>query len=469
VSVPIDRAPIDDLVTEFAAERRCPSVVWGVVREGGLSCHGSTGTVRGRRPDERTVYRIASMTKSFSVAATLLLRDEGVLRLDDPIGDHAPELAHLRSPTADAPAITIRDLIGMSSGLVSDDPWADRHLDLGDDELDDIVADGLVFAGPTGACFEYSNLGYALLGRVVHRATGRRLQEHVTERLLEPLGMGDTTWEQPDHDDWAPPMRRLDDGWIEEAPTPGDGTIAPMGGLWTTVADLARWVGWLADAFPARDDADDALLRRSSRREMQSPQRYAGRRTVRDLQVAVSYGYGTFVLDEPTHGIVVGHSGGRPGYGSNMRWRPGGSIGVVAVSNVTYAPMTELAALIHDLVVEQGGVTNPERVSDPAIAELADELLDVLAVWAGGGLVPHERLERIFADNVADDDAYSRRAERATGHGPIRVSTVRATTGAAMEITGQADDGRSATITFALAPCRPLRIQTYEVRLTDPG
>jgi CubicO group peptidase (beta-lactamase class C family) len=219
------------------------------------------------------------MTKSFSVAATLLLRDEGVLRLDDPIGDHAPELAHLRSPTADAPAITIRDLIGMSSGLVSDDPWADRHLDLGDDELDDIVADGLVFAGPTGACFEYSNLGYALLGRVVHRATGRRLQEHVTERLLEPLGM-------ERHDVGATGPRRL--GTADAAARrrldrrggdpSGTGPSRRWAGLWTTVADLARWVGWLADAFPARDDADDGpLLRRSSRREMQSPQRYAGR------------------------------------------------------------------------------------------------------------------------------------------------------------------------------------------------
>ncbi|MFP5489518.1 MAG: serine hydrolase domain-containing protein, partial [Acidimicrobiia bacterium] len=133
MTAPIDRAPIDALVAGFAADRHCPSIGWGVIQDGRLVGHGSTGVVGARPPDERTVYRIASMTKSFSAAATLLLRDEGALGLEDPIGRHAPELAHLRSPTSDAPAITIRDLLTMGSGLAGDDPWADRHLDLTDD------------------------------------------------------------------------------------------------------------------------------------------------------------------------------------------------------------------------------------------------------------------------------------------------------------------------------------------------
>ena len=88
------------------------------------------------------------MTKSFSAAATLWLRDAGVLRLDDPIGVYAPELAQLRSPTSDAPPITVRDLLSMTSGLATDDPWADRHLDLTDDGFDAIIAESPVFRGP---------------------------------------------------------------------------------------------------------------------------------------------------------------------------------------------------------------------------------------------------------------------------------------------------------------------------------
>jgi serine-type D-Ala-D-Ala carboxypeptidase/endopeptidase len=467
VSTSIDREPLDAFVAGFAAERHCPSVAWGIVSDGVLVVHGATGTVHGETPTERTVYRIASITKSFSAAVTLLLRDEGALRLDDPIGVHAPELASLRSPTVDAPPITVRDLLCMSSGLVSDDPWADRHLDLTDDELDALVADGLVFARPTGSSFEYSNLGYALLGRIVHRATGTRLRDHVTARLLRPLGMEDTTWDQPDHARWAPPTRWLDDRWVvESAPLP-DGVIAPMGGLWTNVADLATWVAWLADSFPARNGADLGPLARSSRRELQTPQRYAGQRTVRGIRVPTAYGFGTVILDEPEHGTVVGHSGGLPGYGANMRWTPGGAIGVIALSNVTYAPMTELAAHLHDLVVGQGVVPPADRRPAPAVAELAGALLGVLEAWATGESVDPHDLARVFADNIEPDDTFELRASRAAALGPLTMVGLRSTSDAAAEMTCTATEGGTATVTFTLAPHLPPRIQSFEVKPND--
>jgi CubicO group peptidase (beta-lactamase class C family) len=464
VSTAIEREPLDALVADVAATRHCPSVAWGVVLDGRLAVHGAAGTVQDVAPDERTVYRIASMTKSFSAAVTLLLRDEGVLGLDDPIGRHAPELAGLRSATDDAPPITVRDLLCMSSGLVGDDPWADRHLDLSDDQFDAMVADGLVFAHSTGSCFEYSNFGFALLGRVIHRATGMRLQEHVSERLLEPLGMSDTTWSRPDHDRWARPWRRVDDGWIEESDPLPDGLVAPMGGIWTTVADLATWVTWLAAAFPARDDDDPGPLRRSSRREMQTPQRYAGLRTLRDLRVPTSYGYGTLILDEPEHGTVVGHSGGLPGYGSNMRWTPGGAIGVIALSNVTYAPMTELAARVHDLVVDQGAVSRHERTPTSELVALAEALLAVLDAWAIGAPIDDDELARVFADNVAPDDDFTRRAARVAAHGHLTVGTLIATSDAAAEIRCTTAEGTDATVSFVLAPVGPARIQSFDVQ-----
>ena len=133
---------------------------------------------------DRAASRLFVSSFAISLAAaTLLLRDEGRLALDAPIADLAPELAGVRGPTDDAAPITIRDLLCMSSGLVTDDAWADRHLDLTDDEFDRIVADGLVFAQPTGACHEYSNFGFALLGRVIHRATGTRLRAFCGSRM----------------------------------------------------------------------------------------------------------------------------------------------------------------------------------------------------------------------------------------------------------------------------------------------
>jgi CubicO group peptidase (beta-lactamase class C family) len=443
------------------------------VQEGELTARGSSGVLDdGSSPTERTVYRIASMTKSFSAATTLLLRDEGVLRLDDPLGSYAPELAGLRSPTDDAPEIRVRDLLCMTSGLVTDDAWADRHLDLTDDEFDRLIEDGLVFAEPTGNAFEYSNFGFALLGRVVHRATGRRLQAITSDRILRPLGMDDTTWVRPGHDAWARPKRWSDDGWADEVNTPGDGLIAPMGGIWSTVADLAIWVAWLADAFPARDDADgdedDGPLQRASRREMQTPQRYVGMRTLRGVRMATSYGFGLRLLDEPEHGFVVTHSGGFPGYGSNMRWTPGGDVGVIALANVTYAPMTELAARIHDQVAVLPASATPRRGATD-LDRIAHRLVDVLDRWGRVEPIAADELDGLFADNVGPDDAFDRRARSALAHGGLTLDEVVAINDARAQAVCTSSRGSRVTVTFALAPTRPLRVQEYELAGEDGG
>lgn len=448
----IDRAPLDELVTSFAAERHCPTVAWGIVRDGELALSGGVGTV-----DERSVYRIASMTKSFSAAATLLLRDDGVLRLDDPISVYDPSLDRLRSPTSDAPPITVGDLLSMSSGLVMDDPWADRHLDLTDDEFDRIVAGGCMFAEPTAADYEYSNFGFAVLGRVVQRACGRPIQQVVSERLLGPLGMTASTWVRPDHDGWLRPMRWLDTDWVEERPTPGDGLIAPMGGIWTTVADLARWVAWFDDAFPARDGTDDGPLSRASRREMQTVHTYTGIGALRGVKAPGGYGYGLRIRFEDVLGTQVTHSGGFPGYGSTMRWLPGRRLGVIALSNVTYAPMTELAVRMFDVLQEQGAVPPERRPVSPAVQHAAERLVALLNDWSD------DAADELFTDNVAWDDTYERRRLAVADRVPLTLDRVEPINDARGKAVCTAGSGETVTITFALGVALPVRVQDYDV------
>src|SRR6478752_4437157 len=107
------------------------------------------------------------MTKSFTAATVLSLRDEGRLRLDDPVGHWITHLEGWRHPAGDAPAITIRHLLTMSAGLPTDDPWGDRQQGLATDDFGRFLAGGVSLAGPPGVRFEYSNLGYAILGRIV--------------------------------------------------------------------------------------------------------------------------------------------------------------------------------------------------------------------------------------------------------------------------------------------------------------
>src|SRR3954454_23948098 len=183
---------LDDRLLGVAADARIPGLAWGVVRDGGLVHSGGTGRARAGEdalPDADSIFRIASMTKSFTAAAVVLLRDEGRLRLDDPAAQLVPAIAGWRNPPAASAPITIRQLLTMPAGLPTDDPWGDRQQALPIDEFDRLLRAGPAFAWPPGTVFDYSNLGYGILGRVITTVAGAEYRDVVRERLLVPLGM----------------------------------------------------------------------------------------------------------------------------------------------------------------------------------------------------------------------------------------------------------------------------------------
>jgi CubicO group peptidase (beta-lactamase class C family) len=215
------------------------------------------------------------MTKSFTAAAVLALRDDGALALDDPAGDYVPELRGLTPATADSPPLSLRHLLTMTAGLPTDDPWGDRQQGTPLGEFAGFLAGGLRFAWAPGTRFEYANLGYAILGRVIAAVAGTGYEDFVRHRLLRPLGMASTGFEAAEFSEprLARGYRRGSAGWEQLAPEPS-GAFAPMGGVFSTVTDLVRWVSGFAAAFPAGDEEAGGPhpLRRASRREMQLPQ-----------------------------------------------------------------------------------------------------------------------------------------------------------------------------------------------------
>lgn len=335
---------------DFHREGGQPGIAFGVVAGGRLVHSGGFGELRcgdGRVPDLDTGFRIASMTKSFTASTVLLLRDEGALRLDDPAGAHLPELAGVRGPTADSPPITVRHLLTMAAGFPTDDPWGDRQQGLPVDRFADLVrGGGLGFAWAPGTAFEYSNLGYALLGLLIERVTGEPYRDVVGRRLLTPLGLTSTGFDPEllPAQRLATGHRRGPDGGWQEVPFDPYGAFAPMGGLFSTVRDLARWIAGFTDAFPPRDDPEgEHPLRRASRRELQQPHRGLPPQliwpSVDDVPAvrASGYGFGLLVEHHQGFGTIVGHSGGYPGFGSHMRWHPRSGLGVVVLCNATYA------------------------------------------------------------------------------------------------------------------------------------
>ena len=175
------------------ADGTIPGMAYGVVIAGDLVHARGLGTLHhgeDRVPDADSVFRIASMTKSFTASAVLLLRDEGALRLDEPVGTYVPELAGFRGATADSPLITVRHLLTMSGGLPTDDPWGDRLQGLPLDAFAELLGGGFTFAWPPGTAFEYSNLGYGILGRVLTNVSGQEYRDLIRDRLLDPARDG---------------------------------------------------------------------------------------------------------------------------------------------------------------------------------------------------------------------------------------------------------------------------------------
>ncbi len=254
-------ADIDGIFTEFTQRSNVPGAAWGIVIDGELVHSGVSGlrdAASGAAVEKDTVFRIASMTKSFTAMAILKLRDDGKLSLEEPAEKYVPELKGLRYPTADSRRIAIRDLLSHAEGFPEDNAWGDRHLADSQDAFSKMMKGGIPFSNTPGVAYEYSNYGFAILGRIVAQASGQPYNDYIAHTILKPLGMSSTTFEPS-----AVPVAKLalghkwqDGKWAPE-PLLADGAFGAMGGMLTTVPDLAKYVAMLLDAWPPRDRARD--------------------------------------------------------------------------------------------------------------------------------------------------------------------------------------------------------------------
>lgn len=409
-------------------------------------------------------FRIASMSKSFTAAAVLLLRDRNKLQLDQPVGDIVPELKNLPLPTSDSPKVTIRHLLTMSSGLATDDPWGDRHLDADHEFMQKLFADGGYFAEPPGTDFCYSNYGYAILGRVISNASSQSFQEFISQEILAPIGMHSTGWTPLAHH--ATPHRRREGAAIDEGSPPlGDGGFASMGGLWSNVDDLLLWSNFMLNAFPARDGKDEGPLCRASRREMQQISRAVRRMSAPGLSqrnIFAGYGMGLRIFDDTKLGYLITHSGGLPGYGTNMIWHPERQVALIALANITYAPMFDANYIALETLLAEGLLPAPRVRPTAALQRHAEALIAWLNDWSD------ERAQKIFADNVALDESLRRRKQDFEVFSeikrPLKCGEIVAQNAACADVTVLDGDGEEAlSLSFKLSPQVTPLIQYYEV------
>lgn len=386
---------LDRVFEAYQREQPTPGLVWGVVKDGRLVHVRSYGVqeLDQRRPvDADTLFRIASMSKAFTALAILKLRDEGKLRLDEPAETYVSEMRSWRYPTSDSPRIRVRDLLAHAGGLVTDDPWGDRQQVLTPGEFTRMIAEGPPFTRAPQLAMEYSNYGYALLGRIVTNVSGRPYQRYITEEIMRPLGMNSTGY-----DVIASPQERRaigyrweNDQWLLE-PTMRDGEFGAMGGVQTSANDYARWMAFLLSAWPARDGPETGPVRRATVREMAQGLNYPrmaprpGLAGGEPCTMALAYAMGLISIQDCDVGNYLTHSGGYPGYGSYMLFMPERNAGLFAFTNRTYtAPSPQVTAVAVRLA--RSNLIPPRQV--PVSDALARAYRTAGQVYAAGSLEP---------------------------------------------------------------------------------
>ena len=362
----------------------------------------------------RSLFRVASCTKSFTALALLILRRAGRLSLDDEIALHLPEL----TTEADGawPVLRLRHLMSMSGGLATDNPWGDRQESIGREQLAAWMKGGLRLMFAPGSAYEYSNLGYALLGEVITRVSGQDYRQFVQQRIIEPLALQDTKFAGNGPDSVVPSYHRepllpgRPGGWARhEQSTPG--AFSPMGGLYSSAHDMAAW----ANLFLERDVPGGVGFTPADLLEAQQTQCLIGSdRAEAPLGglVTTSYGFGLKIERYAEHGKLVSHAGGYPGFTAYMCWHEESGHAVIASANGSHSAAPALARKVMlRLVAQEGPAAQspaPWGETLTAVATLQDLVRSVGHLGAGALI---ERFQPVFAENVELDFPLARRVD----------------------------------------------------------
>lgn len=315
---------LDAWIRHRVFERRQPGLSIGIIHEGELIWargYGFADLETGVPATPGTVYRIGSLSKVFTALAILKLRDEGLLRLDDPVSAYLPWF-EIRNPFPGARSITVRDLLTHTSGLPFDAPGVNWNEYTGPSR-ETIVArfPEVEAVFPPGEYVYYSNFGFWVAGEIVRSVSGSPVDEYVRSSLLEPLGMGATDL-TPERDTAGLAVGyrvRSQSGEREAWPFTDTRFYTPAGDGASTVEDLARLVSML---LVSDEQETPPALAPSTLHEMRGEEQEGDDRR----------GLGLFVWKAEER-LRLSHSGDGGGFVASFGLEPATELGAVVLTN----------------------------------------------------------------------------------------------------------------------------------------
>ncbi|MGE0362953.1 MAG: serine hydrolase domain-containing protein [Vicinamibacterales bacterium] len=348
--------------------RHLPGVAVGVVADQDLvwaQGFGFADTARKVPMTPQTKFRMASHSKLFTATAVMQLREQGRLRLDDPVTKYLPWF-RVKAADPDDPPITIEELLTHGSGLPREagSHWTDFDFPTGD-ELRGLMAERQAPFSPD-VRWKYSNLAYAIAGLVIEAVSGQSWADYVQQHIYTPLGM---TASSVDED--VPGLatgygRLMPDGTRATTPFIDARGMGAATGITSTVEDMARFA---SAQFRNGRMGGPRILSTGSLRDMHR---------VRVLENNWTQGNAIgFAVRRDRDRVYVQHGGSYPGYQTQTVLQLDGKVAVIVLTNADDANpggiATQLMNTVGDAVAKASAPAkeDPTTTWDPAWSRFA--------------------------------------------------------------------------------------------------
>lgn len=332
---------VDDYVRQQMTGHRIPGAELLVIRDGKRLKEGSYGyaNLELKVPVQpQSLFEIGSLTKQFTAAGILLLKQENKLALDERISEY------LQVTPASWAGVTVRHLLTHTSGIKSYTgldgfEWR-RHLSQ-KEFIEKIGAYPLEFA--PGASWKYCNTGYSLLGYIIENVSGEDYWSFMGKRIFGPLGMNSTTnrWPALVLANRVSGYEQTNHVWINRDPDVTD--VFAAGAIVSTAPDLEQWLDGLDGG---------KILGEESKKEMWTP-------TVLTSGKTSDYGFGWFIGTFAGH-RNVGHSGATSGFSASIQRFPENHLDVILLTNTDEQVATPIARAVACFYLN-GSFTPPKQ------------------------------------------------------------------------------------------------------------
>ena len=348
------------------AYRGLPGIVVGVVADQELVWAAGFGfaDVAAKRPmTPATKFRMASHSKLFTATAIMQLREQGKVRLDDPVSKYLPWFK-VKPAEADDPPITVEELLTHSSGLPREagPHWTTYQFPT-QDELRNLTPDRQAAFSPE-VRWKYSNLAFSIAGMIVETASGERWADYVQKHIYQPLGMTSSSVDQNTAGLAVGYGRRMPDGTRAVMPFIDARGMGAATGITSTVEDMAKFV---SAQFRTGPMGGRQILSTGSLREMHR---------IRVLENTWTRGNAIgFAVNRADGKTYIGHGGGYPGYTTQTLIQLDSRVGVIVLTNTNDSNpgdiATQLMSTVGDAVATATAVKPTVVAWDPSWARFA--------------------------------------------------------------------------------------------------